>query len=202
MRRLSCSPTAGAVATRSGSPLHAGSASRVRAGALRPEGPRGEHEGNGATDDRDAGARPDRCPRRDRCARRRAGGHSMGGMTIMSLATHRPDVFRKRAKATVLVARRPPVGARLRTGAQVANASVASALVTWAMQSKNGHVFVRGAFGENPVRSHMDLTRDLFGGCHGAVRASSCSRCRRWISWRGWPRWRCRPPSWWAHATH
>ena len=38
------------------------------------------------------------------------------------------------------------------------------------MQSKNGHVFVRGAFGENPVRSHMDLTRDLFGGCHGAVR--------------------------------
>ena len=31
-------------------------------------------------------------------------GHSMGGMTIMSLATYRPDVFKERAKATVLVA--------------------------------------------------------------------------------------------------
>ena len=31
-------------------------------------------------------------------------GHSMGGMTIMSLATHRPDVLKERAKATVLVA--------------------------------------------------------------------------------------------------
>ena len=38
------------------------------------------------------------------------------------------------------------------------------------MQSKNGHLFVRSAFGENPVRSHVDLTRNLFGGCHGTVR--------------------------------
>jgi pimeloyl-ACP methyl ester carboxylesterase len=52
----------------------------------------------------------------------------------------------------------------------VANALVASPLVTRAMQSKNGSVFVRGAFGEKPVRSHLDLTRELFGGCHGAVR--------------------------------
>ena len=47
---------------------------------------------------------------------------------------------------------------------------VASPLVTRAMQSKNGHVFVRSAFGENPIRSHVDLTRNLFGGCHGTVR--------------------------------
>ena len=98
-------------------------------------------------------------------------GHSMGGMTIMSLATHRPDVLRERAKATVLVATAATrLGTGSARGAQVANALVASALVTRAMQSKNGHVFVRGAFGEKPVRSHMDLTRDLFGGCHGAVR--------------------------------
>ena len=38
------------------------------------------------------------------------------------------------------------------------------------MQAKGGHVFVRFAFGDNPVRAHMDLTRDLFGGCHGTVR--------------------------------
>ena len=98
-------------------------------------------------------------------------GHSMGGMTIMSLATHRPDVLRERAKATVLVATAATrLGTGSARGAQMANALVASALVTRAMQSKNGHVFVRGAFGEKPVRSHMDLTRDLFGGCHGAVR--------------------------------
>jgi non-heme chloroperoxidase len=98
-------------------------------------------------------------------------GHSMGGMTIMSLATHRPDVLKQRAKATVLVATAATnlVGGPT-PGARAANALVASPLVTRAMQSRNGHVFVRGAFGENPVRSHMDLTRDLFGGCHGTVR--------------------------------
>jgi non-heme chloroperoxidase len=98
-------------------------------------------------------------------------GHSMGGMTIMSLATHRPDVLKERAKATVLVATAATsLGGRSAQGARVANALVASPLVTRAMQSKNGSVFVRGAFGEKPVRSHLDLTRELFGGCHGAVR--------------------------------
>ena len=98
-------------------------------------------------------------------------GHSMGGMTIMSLATYRPDVLKQRAKATVLVsAAATSLGGRSTQGTRVANALVASPIVTRAMQTKNGHVFVRGAFGESPVRSHMDLTRDLFGGCHGAVR--------------------------------
>jgi pimeloyl-ACP methyl ester carboxylesterase len=98
-------------------------------------------------------------------------GHSMGGMTIMSLATHRPDVLKERAKATVLVATAATsLGTGSAQGARVATALVASPLVTRAMQSKNGHLFVRRAFGENPVRSHMDLTRELFGGCHGAVR--------------------------------
>ena len=98
-------------------------------------------------------------------------GHSMGGMTIMSLATHRPDVLKERAKATVLVATAATSsGTGSGQGARVANALVASSLVSRAMQSKNGHVLVRGVFGQNPVRSHMDLTRELFGGCNGAVR--------------------------------
>lgn len=98
-------------------------------------------------------------------------GHSMGGMTIMSLATHRPGVLKDRAKSAVLVATAATsISTSSARGARAANALVASQLVTRAMQSKNGHLFVRGAFGENPVRSHMDLTRDLFGGCHGAVR--------------------------------
>jgi pimeloyl-ACP methyl ester carboxylesterase len=98
-------------------------------------------------------------------------GHSMGGMTIMSLATHRPAVLKKRAKATVLVATAATsLGGSSAQAARVANALVASPLVTRAMRSKNGHVFVRGVFGQSPVRAHMDLTRDLFAGCHGAVR--------------------------------
>lgn len=98
-------------------------------------------------------------------------GHSMGGMTIMSLATHRPEVVRERAKATVLVSTAATSrGDRSARGARVASAMVASPVVTRAMQSKNGHVFVRSAFGDNPVRSHLDLTRDLFGACHGSVR--------------------------------
>jgi pimeloyl-ACP methyl ester carboxylesterase len=98
-------------------------------------------------------------------------GHSMGGMTIMSLATHRPDVLRERAKATVLVATAATsLGLGPARGARAATALVASPVVTKAMRSKNGHVLVRSAFGENPVRSHLDLTRDLFGGCHGTVR--------------------------------
>jgi pimeloyl-ACP methyl ester carboxylesterase len=98
-------------------------------------------------------------------------GNSMGGMTIMSLATHRPEVLQERAKATVLVATAATsMGDRSARAARMAGTVAASPLVSRAMQSKNGHVLVRSAFGENPVRSHMDLTRDLFGGCHGSVR--------------------------------
>ncbi len=98
-------------------------------------------------------------------------GHSMGGMTIMSLATHRPDVLRERAKATVLVATAATsVGDRSGQSARIASAMVASPVVTRAMRAKNGHLFVRYAFGDSPVRAHVDLTRELFGGCHGTVR--------------------------------
>jgi non-heme chloroperoxidase len=100
-------------------------------------------------------------------------GHSMGGMTIMSLATHRPEVFKERAKATVLVATAATsVGDRSLRGAQLAGAMVASPLVTRAMRARNGHLFVRGVFGADPERSHMDLTRELFAGCHGTVRGN------------------------------
>lgn len=98
-------------------------------------------------------------------------GHSMGGMTIMSLATHRPEVLTARAKAVVLVATAATsIGSGSAQGARVATALIGSPVVSRAMQSKNGHVLVRSAFGENPVRSHIDLTRSLFGECHGTVR--------------------------------
>ena len=71
-------------------------------------------------------------------------GHSMGGMTIMSLATHRPDVLKERARATVLVSTAATsLGDRSAQGARVAGAMVASPVVTRAMRARNGHVFVR-----------------------------------------------------------
>ena len=98
-------------------------------------------------------------------------GHSMGGMTIMSLATYRPESLKERVKATVLVATAASsVGDRSPRSVQWAGAMVASPLVTRAMRARNGHVFVRGVFGVDPVRAHMELTRDLFAGCHGSVR--------------------------------
>ena len=99
-------------------------------------------------------------------------GHSMGGMTIMALATYRPDVLGERAKAAVLVATSATASARGRSarGAQLAGSFIGSSFVSGAMRSRNGHVFVRGVFGVDPVRSHMDLTRQLFADCHGTVR--------------------------------
>jgi non-heme chloroperoxidase len=100
-------------------------------------------------------------------------GHSMGGMTIMSLATHRPEVLKERAKATVLVATAATsVGDRSAPAARLAGAMIGSPLVTRAMRARNGHLFVRGVFGDDPVRAHLDLTRELFAGCHGAVRGN------------------------------
>ncbi len=98
-------------------------------------------------------------------------GHSMGGMTIMSLATHRPEILRDRAKATVLVATAATaVGSPSARGARMAGTLIGSPFVSRAMRSRNGHLLVRGVFGTNPQRSHMDLTRQLFADCHGAVR--------------------------------
>jgi len=98
-------------------------------------------------------------------------GHSMGGMTIMSLATHRPEVLRARARALVLVATAAgDQGLKLPQAERMAASFIASILVTRALRSANGHRFVRNVFGDNPERAHMELTRELFADCDGAVR--------------------------------
>ncbi len=98
-------------------------------------------------------------------------GHSMGGFTVMALATYRPEVFRERTKATVLVATAATaVGLGGPASPQLAGTLIASPFVTRALRTKNGHLLVRGVFGANPVRAHMDLTRDIFANCNGKVR--------------------------------
>ena len=99
-------------------------------------------------------------------------GHSMGGMSIMALATHRPEVLAQRGRALVLVA---TAAADMSAGsAQIdrfAAGLMASPLVSRALRTPNGHRFVRSTFGVDPVRSHMDLTRNLFADCDPSVRA-------------------------------
>jgi pimeloyl-ACP methyl ester carboxylesterase len=99
-------------------------------------------------------------------------GHSMGGMTIMSLATFRPEVLAERGKAVVLVA---TAAAALSVGSAYAErfaaALIGSSVVSHALRSANGRRFVRGVFGIEPVGAQMDLTRQLFGDTDPSVRA-------------------------------
>ena len=98
-------------------------------------------------------------------------GHSMGGMTVMSLATHRPDVLRERAKATVLVSTAATQLAVVRPREH------GSLPRWWRRPSCPGRCNRRtdtSSFARHSARSrcapHVDLTRNLFGGCHGNVR--------------------------------
>jgi non-heme chloroperoxidase len=99
-------------------------------------------------------------------------GHSMGGMTIMALATYRPTVLTARARALVLVATAaadmgsgPPGADRFAAGL------LGSPVVGLALRSSAGQRFVRGVFGSDPVGAHIDLTRTLFADTSPHVRA-------------------------------
>jgi non-heme chloroperoxidase len=99
-------------------------------------------------------------------------GHSMGGMTIMALAAHRPEVLVRRASAIVLVA---TAAAETSLGSpqvdRLAVRLMGSPYVAKSLHSSRGHHLVRGAFGADPVDSHLDLTRTLFADCDPKVRA-------------------------------
>jgi pimeloyl-ACP methyl ester carboxylesterase len=99
-------------------------------------------------------------------------GHSMGGMTIMSLATYRPEVMTARIRALVLVATAAAdMGSGPLFAERFAAGLISSPAVSLALRSPAGHRFVRGVFGEEPLRSHVDLTGTLFAGTVPSVRA-------------------------------
>jgi pimeloyl-ACP methyl ester carboxylesterase len=98
-------------------------------------------------------------------------GHSMGGFTVMSLATHRPEVFKERTKAVVLVATAATaVGLGGPATPELAARVISSPFATRALKSRSGHLLVRSTFGAQPVRAHMELTRDIFANCDPKVR--------------------------------
>jgi non-heme chloroperoxidase len=103
-------------------------------------------------------------------------GHSMGGMTIMALATYQPEVLAARARALVLVATAAADMGSGPPGAERFAASlIASPLVSRALHSSAGHRFVRGVFGVDPVDAHIELTRTLFADTAPQVRAGFLS---------------------------
>ena len=91
------------------------------------------------------------------------GGHSMGGMTIQSLATHHPDVLAERARAIVLVSTACGGLSQGRHDARMAKALEGAAFAR-AMASPLGHALLRGTVGHHVHRSHLVLTRDLLLG--------------------------------------
>ena len=98
-------------------------------------------------------------------------GHSMGGMTIMSLASHHADVLAARARRVVLVA---TAAAGLTRGARVdglGQRAFEGRVLERAMRARYGHALVRSAMGRSVRRSTIVLTRDLVVSCPPAARA-------------------------------
>jgi pimeloyl-ACP methyl ester carboxylesterase len=99
-------------------------------------------------------------------------GHSMGGMTIQSLAAHHAGVLEERVAAIVLVSTAASgVGRGRGLGDAVAARVVGSQVLARAMGSRAGHAMVRGAVGSSVRRNHLVLTRDLFVACAPEARS-------------------------------
>jgi pimeloyl-ACP methyl ester carboxylesterase len=95
----------------------------------------------------------------------------MGGMTIMSLATHRPDILAERARAIVLVATAATnLGDQSLGAGQIAGRFIGSPVVSRALQAPGGHLLVRNTFGSGADPSHVRMTAELFSACDGKVR--------------------------------
>ena len=99
-------------------------------------------------------------------------GHSMGGMTVMALATFQPEVLNQRGRAIVLVATAAAdTSWRLPRSDRIAARLMGSPYLSRTLRTANGLHFVRSAFGVDPVLAQMDLTRTLFADCDPGVRA-------------------------------
>ena len=96
-------------------------------------------------------------------------GHSMGGMTIMSLAAHHSEVLHRRARAIVLVS---TAAAGLGSAASPAAERVlTSPLVDLAMRSAWGHALHRSVVGRTVRRRHVVKWRDVMVATAPEVRA-------------------------------
>ena len=98
-------------------------------------------------------------------------GHSMGGMTVQSLAAHHPSVVAERANAIVLVSTAASGLGRHAVADAVAQRVIGSRGMTRLLSSRVGHAFVRGTVGKSVRRNHLVVTRDLFAACPSEARS-------------------------------
>ena len=142
--------------------------------ALRPTGPRRQQPGHGAVEHRDAGRRS-----RDGAAgprrHRRRPGRALHGRDGRHGTGHLPPraSWPSGPAPSSSSPRRPPTWERGRPSLErFAAGFIASPAVSLALRSPGGHRFVRGVFGTDPVREHLELTRTLLAACAPLVRAS------------------------------
>ena len=96
----------------------------------------------------------------------------MGGMTIMALATHRPEVLAERAAPSSWSPRRPRTWARARPGRSGSPPpSSPRRPCRWRCIPPAGTGSCAASSAPDPVRAHMDLTRTLFADTAPRVRA-------------------------------
>ena len=99
------------------------------------------------------------------------GGHSMGGMAVLALAFHHPDVIAERVSRLVLVS---TGAAEIGRGANPAPAMriMSSLLVDRLLGTRWGHRLTRRTFGRRPPRWAMRTMRDMYVTCPPSVRAA------------------------------
>ena len=95
-------------------------------------------------------------------------GHSMGGMTVMSLLAHHPDVARDRGRAAVLVA--TAAGGLAGSMPRQAESLLANRTVDRLLRSAYGPSLQRGVVGARPCRDHLVRWRDVMVACPADVR--------------------------------
>lgn len=96
-------------------------------------------------------------------------GHSMGGMTIMSLAKEHPEVLAERARGLALVA----TAASGLGGSKLDAWAAALMAKPWFIslfRGPLGPLLVRRTVGKVAEREHLRLTRDLFVACQPDAR--------------------------------
>jgi pimeloyl-ACP methyl ester carboxylesterase len=98
------------------------------------------------------------------------GGHSMGGMTVMSLASYHAEVVTERARGLVLVATAASGLGRGGRADDIAVRVMASGMVERALRSPFGHALVRSSVGRTARHSDLKLTRELVAACPPASR--------------------------------
>jgi non-heme chloroperoxidase len=99
-------------------------------------------------------------------------GHSMGGMSVQTMAVTRPDVVKARVAGLVLASTEAadsvPTGLVLRLGEWL----VSSQLSTWALSDRFvGPVFTRSSFGKSASLVTLDATRKSWATTPPAVRS-------------------------------